>query len=521
MAEVVDTARKRCFALGDVFVLILEDVLRDIDHWAIDAIRRGNLRRVSVQWKATLDGYPCLWTHIFICRHMRRDYMERVFSAGGAMPRTVMLSLDLDPHIPDTVKVYSYPQTVVCDPAFLENIAGVFETYASTIVKLAVATISRTEWNTFVDALRHTSFPSLTSFGIAANKVHRRRMARALRPLRGIPDTIRDLMFDSMPHTVISAAYTSLTSLSLSGRAEYRETWAFARRYASTASVVLRALRHCPRLITLRLSDVDYAEDEDLQPVELPLLEALGFSCGNCTESFGHSCGYLISLLDTPQLTTMAIYMAHPRGLGSFSALNRDKLRRILRMDLVGHCQYYITPTAENFFLSTLLCVVHLDITGLTRIPRVRTAVQYPQAVDAYLSFLLVALSLPDLETLRVPHTLSSYVASSFDSMQSFLAMFRWNSPRVTIVEDHARCSMRDHVLCIEYSPHVCDPHSAPHENCHAMSSIYVPCALSTRDPTRWNCADRTHHNSCARTWACVVGSIEIGITSSLSSLYS
>ncbi|KAJ7058419.1 hypothetical protein C8F01DRAFT_1232637 [Mycena amicta] len=523
MAE--PAARERCFFLDDVFVLILQATLADIDQWSVDAVRRGGIRLVCTQWRDTLDDNACLWTHIFISRHMHRHYIARVFKSAELAPKTVIINLDKVPFISRHTKAYPH-RTGRRSRTFMDDLSEALTSHASSIVGLAIASISRKEWNAFVDALGDTLFPVLKTLAIARDKPRRRPQVSVLLPL-SIPDMVQRLMLDNVPHFCISGAFSSLTSLSLSGRAEFIDMSSFPQHHPSlgTARVIMGALQHCLLLTSLRISDVDYSAQEELQPIELPLLQSLAFACNNffCP----HSCGRFLAFLGTPQLTSMALSISHTTATGvrQFAQRNGDKLGMITSLHLSGHWADYADKlylsslgNAESF-LPKLARIVHLDMTKLKWSAHLKSPRMEPSVAEFYVAFLLRALRLPNLETLRIPHVTSSILASSLDVMKSAIAsLMSYDGAHcpVTIIEDHARCSMSNHISCASYFSHSCNKHSPPHEQCRPTTRVALLCTVSPTDPSLWDCGDKSH-STCARTWSFPHGELEIGTGASLS----
>ncbi|KAJ7061570.1 hypothetical protein C8F01DRAFT_1252346 [Mycena amicta] len=502
MAEL--SARHTSLSAGhDILIHILDTIVNSGVSWRSTARKRGTIRLVSSAWRDTLDLNPALWKHIDIAACMRPQYIDSLFLRAGATLKIVIVGLRTlrrEPASRTSPTHHQYPR----HPGFLPAVAQNIVTNAPTIQKLALKVNNTRDWNEFVVAVgSDIVFPALKALAVLAADYRQSTGPLLIHPLLGTLPVIKDIVFDDMSYRCLSApsAYANLASLTLCGVAE-EAAHERASETRSLGSMILDVLRGCSRLSCLRLSNVDLSRDRTMQPVELPTLRSFSYACtltyadGDPLEDY-HVCGRIASLLHTPYLRSMAIWICHEDGVVTFAAQNRPKLAVVTTLQLAGQWSHYGMVERPEWFLSKLHKVKQLDITQLDRVPLIDVLTErVPNDFDAYLFFILACVSLPAITTLRIPHSLTPLGRREFVDIQAEMQRLFLHCVRraqVTIVEEHTNCDLRRNFLCERAWVHgECCTHGAfpEHQRCSPASPTTIYCTITD------------DHSNCAHSWS-------------------
>nr|GAT46446.1 predicted protein [Mycena chlorophos] len=496
-----------CLRTEDIFLAILHAFLDPVKDWSLDIVRRGTIRSVSRRWRDELDRHPTLWMRLFFSAHMGPDYVRFAFKRAEQTSKTVIASFATVSYSGNDVNARPSATTHLQPHAeFGDAFVEMLKMSAPTIRNLSIRVDDFVRWNTFVRLLDNTAFTALDTICVTLQPMATSPV-QAASPLL-VPATLRNLILNvSTPDCVCD--YSNVAHLTLTGTA-------FLTSGTGTpGEEVIRALRHCLRLETLKLVNTDFEMDDALDTLTFPFLTDLSYTCKNIPGARGHVCGYLLSCLHTPNLVNLSLHISHRRGVKHFVPLNREKLSLATYVELSGSWGHFTAPWGTNV-VSSLSAAAEVDLTRMGGFPTLVPDTGSDSSQEL-IRLLFDALSLPQLRTLRLPRSLSGYDVENLSITWAMLDSVFMMAPNhgLVVLEEHARCHRRFHYACRSYMIHRCPRTALPHESCATLQPVdVVNCRLEGTGA--WTCTDRLHE-SCTRAWSrSENGSLRVAVVPSL-----
>ncbi|KAF7293472.1 hypothetical protein MIND_01124900 [Mycena indigotica] len=403
------------------FILAWTATSRDpTANWRTDVQKRLTLKLVCRFWRATLVLTPELWSNIVLVPEMPQWYIDQVFRYAKATSK--QLKIRLDAHSRHDVEIFS------------SLIAPLLVVVADTITHLSVQYGSHTDWNSFTRELSNThtelNFSSLQRF-----------RATSLSPFEipfpddnphlfpGLTANIEHLHLDGLPIT------SSITWFTISMTRNH--TVVFVEN-------LLDCLRWTPRLNTLILGDLNESSIQECalhnHTVVLPNLQKLSYVCDL---PLPHHCGFLVSLIATPQLHLLSIRLANSQNTYNFVSMNQSKLSIITELRLNGDMDNYVESVDDRTQLLPLLMGSRLRYLNVLEMGGLFDFNAEQRALDQtrFLEFLIQALSLPTICFLAIPSLFSPpHPASQESLMESVFQQVFTRGQAKYVFEEHTLC---------------------------------------------------------------------------------
>ncbi|KAF7293631.1 hypothetical protein MIND_01142500 [Mycena indigotica] len=419
--------------------------LHSFINWRTDVQKRLTLKLVCRLWRATLVSTPELWSNIVLVPEMPQRHIDQVFRYAKATSK--QLKIRLDAHSRHDVEIFS------------SLIAPLLVVVADTITHLSVQYGSHTDWNSFTRELSNThtelNFSSLQRFRVTS-----------LSPFEipfpddnphsfpGLTANIQHLHLDGLPITssIVGSNLISLTLLNLDLVHDIDD----AESHHSFVENLLDCLRWTPRLNTLILGDLNESSIQECalhnHTVVLPNLQKLSYVCDL---PLPHHCGFLVSLIATPQLHFLSIRLANSQNTYNFVSMNQSKLSIITELRLTGDMDNYVESVDHRTQLLPLLMGSRLRYLNVLEMGGLFDFNAEQRALDQtrFLEFLIQALSLPTICYLAIPSLFSPPPPSSPESlMESVFQQVFTRGQAKYVYEEHTLCVPFDvdekHLAC-------------------------------------------------------------------------
>nr|GAT44691.1 predicted protein [Mycena chlorophos] len=470
MIRRVNGTPHECLQIMEILAQILAWTLEPQNNACLVAIRRTIVSLVCKTWHSCVASNPSLWSRIILSSNMSQDHVKKQFQRTKSIPKSV--SVDFIASAPFHV---SGARQRMANTHAIAYAAPYLRATAQTVHTLSFRAHNYVAWNEFAQLLHRVPFTALRFLSIDIP----RALPHALQvsSIVGSPQTLS--LAQASLHCV-NASYAALVSLTLGGPSSSASD-------VTSSPDILHVLAQTQQLRTLRLHDSDTTVwVASTNRVQLSHLESLSIVCTRRSHRGG--CGKLASYIATPSLKSLLVSSSHTLEVW---VVNPEKFLRTQALTLSGmNCRSVVRH--EFMALSTLSKLRLLDISGLRHARG---------TLEVLAQLLQKVLEIPSLESIHIPHSFTTRDAIERSMNHRLMRTAFWSAGRQTsiqIIEEHARCFVRNHQWCRQRRNHQCDDDSAPHELC--CPTIYDPIPCMIYGGLKWNCAD-TAHATCACIW--------------------